>query len=270
MSKTTNISYADSGLTLAGGCSEPCELGDRCWALQLCRLHAKNKGYPADFRKPELFLHRLDNALRWQDLTGTDRPDKPWLNGLPRIIVLNFLGETFDPQLPRDWLADELLAANIFSGHQGQKRPILFHQAATPDIYTILTKQAQRMAEFSQRHPFPANVWVGVSVTGPETMERLKWLSGTKTHGRRIVSFEPLLAPMDVSAIIGYVDWAIIGFESGRNHRIGEVDWIRSLVDQDHAAGVASFVKQFHGLKPGLQGDIPDDLWNVKELPGQR
>ena len=105
----TNIPYADDTLSLCMGCLTSCEVGDRCWAKTWCRRMAARKGgprgYPKDFHKPELFLHRLDKALRWKDLTGTDRPDKPWLHGMPRIIVLNFLGETFDPALPEDWLA---------------------------------------------------------------------------------------------------------------------------------------------------------------------
>ena len=272
MSERTKIAWADSTCNLCMGCSQQCELaGGHCYAEALCKRMAGHKGYPADFRKPKLFLHRLDEALRWPDLTGTDRPDKPWLNGLLRIIVLNFLGETFDPALPEDWLLMPGVVGQT-KGYvamiRGETIPSVLEQlAASPHIYIILTKQAKRMAEFSARHPFPANVWVGVSVMGPETMDRLKWLSGTKTHGRRIVSFEPLLAPVDVSAIIGYFDWAIIGLESGRNHRTGEVEWIRSPVEQAHAAGVPAFVKQDAGLKPGQQGRIPDDLWNVKEMP---
>jgi len=140
--------------------------------------------------------------------------------------------------------------------------------ADSPHIYIILTKQAQRMAEFSQRHPFPANVWVGVSVTSQETLWRAEWLLETKTCGRTIISFEPLLGPIDARSLLGeHFDLAIIGGESGRNHRPVEVEWIRSLIDQAHAAGVAAFVKQDCALKPGQQGRIPDDLWRVKEMP---
>jgi len=260
MGERTKISYADSTGGLCMGCSEGCEIGDRCWAMKLCKLHAKNKGYPKDFRKPELFLHRLDEVFRWKDLTGTDRPDKPWLNGMPRVVFLNDLGETFDPALPEDWLDDR-------GGHL-HLMPPWARMADSPHIYIILTKQAQRMSEFSRRHPFSPNVWVGVSVTSDETLWRVEWLLKTKTYGRTIISFEPLLGPIDARSLLGeHIDLAIIGGESGRNHRLCEVEWIRSLVDQAHAAGVAAFVKQAAGIHPGLQGNIPDELWNVKEMP---
>jgi len=277
MGERTKISYADSTGGLCMGCSEGCEIGDRCWAMQLCKLHAKNKGYPKDFRKPELFLHRLDEVFRWKDLTGTDRPDKPWLNGMPRVVFLNDLGETFDPQLPEDWLVKP------HDWPDGTFRSCMVRMFDSPHIYIILTKQAQRMAEFSRRHPFPPNIWVGVSVTDQATADkRIPWLLKTRAN-KRIVSAEPLLGPVDILRFDSHsiystpyrrgmsspddIDWLILGFESGSNHRIGEVEWIRSLVDQAHAAGVAAFVKQAAGIHPGLQGNIPDELWNVKEMP---
>jgi protein gp37 len=121
-----------------------------------------------------------------------------------------------------------------------------------------------------QRSPEPtmSNVWVGVSVTSDETLWRVEWLLKTKTYGRTIISFEPLLGPIDARSLLGeHFDLAIIGGESGRNHRLCEVEWIRSLVEQAHAAGVSAFCKQDCGLKPGQQGRIPDELWNVKEVP---
>lgn len=42
-----------------------------------------------DFNPPEIFPGRIAAAFCC-GITGTDRPDKPWLNGLPRLI---FLGE---------------------------------------------------------------------------------------------------------------------------------------------------------------------------------
>ena len=63
------------------------------------------------------------------------------------------------------------------------------------------------------------------------------------------------------------IDWAVIGGESGPNHRPCEIAWIQSLADQCRAAGVPCYVKQASGLRPGQQGDIPSELWQRKELP---
>ena len=49
------------------------------------------------------------------------------------------------------------------------------------------------------------------------------------------------------------IDWVIIGGESGPKARPCNVGWVRSLVEQGRAAGVATFVKQFSGKKFGQQ-----------------
>lgn len=77
----------------------------------------------------------------------------------------------------------------------------------------------------------------------------------------RGLSLEPLLGPVDAECFVnrgecakarcvkGKVDWLIIGGESGPNARSCNVDWIRSLLKQGRAAGVATFVKQL-GARP--------------------
>jgi protein gp37 len=306
MGKMTSIAWCDSTLSLSMGCSAGCELAEgHCYAESLCHRMAGRKGYPKDFRKPELFLHRLDECLRWTDLTGTARPDKPWLNNLPRVVFLNMLGETFDPALPADWLAYPFRSPSVIS-----------ELSYSPHVFIILTKRPQRMAEFSQRHPFPSNVWAGVSVTAQRTAdERIPWLLETQAN-MRIVSAEPLLGPINLSQWNGghplyetttertirlsgssvgglgnrpggaclegcsqtrrerksrsdadRVSLCIIGGESGHNARPCNVKWIRSLVDQAKSAGVPCFVKQDSGPRPGMQGQIPDDLLAVKEMP---
>ena len=63
------------------------------------------------------------------------------------------------------------------------------------------------------------------------------------------------------------ISWLICGGESGTGARPCSVAWIRSLVAQGKAAGVATFVKQFSGKKSGEQGELPDEIWNVKQFP---
>src|SRR3990167_2456987 len=108
------ISWCDSTLNLMMGCGG-CELwnGARksCYAGVMTERQVRgdhfalhSKGWPEAFDAPQLFPHRLPEALAWPDLTGKDRLEKPWLNGLPRIVFLNDMGDTFTDQLPPDWL----------------------------------------------------------------------------------------------------------------------------------------------------------------------
>ena len=88
MGKHTGIEWADCSTNPIMGCSG-CELYNpnptlnHCYAATLCNRYAGRPGWPASFTTPEHFPGRIEKALKWPDLTGTDRPDKPWLNGYP-------------------------------------------------------------------------------------------------------------------------------------------------------------------------------------------
>ena len=257
----TKIEWCDSSLNMQMGC-DGCELwaGDirMCYAGVLHERYGGRSGWPKSFDKPALFPDRLNTALRWPDLTGQDRSQKPWLNGLPRLIFLNDMGDTFTESLPVDWLA-----------------PYLPKMEASSHQWLILTKRAKRMREFFSGS-CPPNVWLGVSVTDQRTADmRIPHLLQIPARVR-FVSVEPMLAPVDLSRWMdllylsrGWVkqarwegsgiDWVICGSESGPHARHCDLDWVRGLRNQCQAAGVAFFWKQYveHGLKiptPALDG----------------
>lgn len=67
-----------------------------------------------------------------------------------------------------------------------------------------------------------------------------------------------------------HIKWLIIGGESGPNARPCNVEWIRSLVAQGKAAGVATFVKQL-GAKPEWAGWTEEEKYrqpNVTDKKG--
>jgi protein gp37 len=109
----------------------------------------------------------------------------------------------------------------------------------------------------------------------------------------RFLSVEPMLGAVDLSTIRHgsdhdlpvYVDWIIVGGESGAKSRPCDINWIRSIVQQCKAAGVKCFCKQL-GANPydicpttnqlarlhcddpkgGAMNEWPADL-RVRELP---
>lgn len=149
------------------------------------------------------------------------------------------------------------------------------------------------------------NCWLGVSVEDQRRAdERIPILLDTPA-AVRFVSAEPMLGPVNFTRIavsrmpsdppgppdacsldgllgerwplrygsrvgppdrVNRIDWTIIGGESGPGARPMDVDWVISIVEQCRGAGVACFVKQDSGPKPGKQGRIPDELW-IKEYP---
>ena len=172
MGSKTKIEYCDSTGNLMAGC-QGCELynpswpdeKNTCYAERITRIYAGNRGWPERFNKPAIFSKRIDQILSWSDLTGTDREDKPWLNGLPRIVFLNDMGDMFTESLPLDWF-------NAFADKL----------ADSPHIYLLLTKRPSRMAKYfnekywTYRNGVPDNFWLGTSITQYSTLQRLNHL----------------------------------------------------------------------------------------------
>lgn len=90
--------------------------------------------------------------------------------------------------------------------------------------------------------PLP-NVWLGVSVEDRKHgLPRIEHLRATPA-AVRFLSIEPLLEDVGEIDLTG-IHWVIVGGESGPRARRCDVAWIRSIVRQCRAQGVAVFVKQ--------------------------
>lgn len=114
-----------------------------------------------------------------------------------------------------------------------------------------------------KRWPLP-NVWLGTSVEDQATADvRIPDLLDAQA-AVRFISAEPLLGPIDLNGLpcgvqrnmsaLGpgylfaegpFVDWVIVGGESGKHARPMHPDWARALRDQCVAAGVPFFFKQW-------------------------
>lgn len=141
---------------------------------------------------------------------------------------------------------------------------------ATPNLtYQILTKRPGRLAsclpsDWGQGYP---NVWLGVSVENRHFLPRLHVLTQVPAVVR-FASFEPLLQYLgDIDDYLEGLDWAIIGGESGPKRRPMSLEWLTNLVDQCQVNGIPTWIKQASAFRDGQQGDIPDDVWAMKQLP---
>ncbi len=229
----TEIPYCDSTVNELVGCDGCClhqkgKPESHCYAAGLVRRYAGLPGWPPSFDTPTLIPGRLAQAIKWPDLTGKDRPEKPWLNGYPRIIFVSDLSDPFTESVdPDSWLT-----------------PALPAMADSPHIYILLTKRGRRMLEYWQRYPIPRNVWPGVTVTGPETVKRVECLVEIPGAAVRFVSAEPLLGSVNLHPYMERLDWVIVGAESGPCPRPMDLAWPRSLCAQCQYDGVPFFFKQ--------------------------
>ncbi len=114
----------------------------------------------------------------------------------------------------------------------------------------------------------PLNVWIGTSVEDQDRAdERIPHLLDIPAR-IRFLSCEPLLGPLDLSdytdpidgGYVGrsFIDWIIVGGESGPKARPMEADWVRSLREECEVNGAAFFFKQWGGVRKKEAGRILD------------
>lgn len=270
----TGITWTNATWNPIRGCTRVSEGCRHCYAETLAARHAVHQGEPGPFHgfaetrngearwtgRVELQPHLLDVPLRWKQ---------------PRRIFVNSMSDLF-----HESLVDEAIDC-VFR----------VMQKAHWHTFQILTKRAERMRYYTNKlgadyrgvpGPIPLpNVWLGVSVEDQRAADlRIPNLLRSKA-AVRFVSAEPLLGDLVLDGLRGAtvqhvsiapaktdrIDWVIAGGESGSERRPSEVAWYEGLAAQCSAAGVAFFMKQDGGPRPGLQGRIPDALWARKEFP---
>jgi protein gp37 len=144
-------------------------------------------------------------------------------------------------------------------------RRVFAVMADTPrHTYQILTKRSVRLRRVAGTLPWPANVWMGVSVESADHLDRVDDLRDVPA-AVRFLSCEPLLGPLPDLNLRG-VHWVIAGGESGPGHRTARPSWVREIRDQCVAADVPFFFKQWGGRTPKQGGRLLDDrTWD--EMP---
>ncbi len=287
MSNTTSIGWTRSDDGAKGrswnpisGCSKVSPGCEQCYAEALShRFGWTTKPWTAPHAAENVQLHpdRLDHPLRWQkphrifvnsisDVFHTQVPDA-FLDQIFAVMALasqhTFQILTKRPERMYAYLTDPNTPRRI-------AEVVLSRNPVAPD-------QGVRSIELSNRTLWPLpNVWLGVSVEDQRRAEeRIPWLQQTPA-AIRFLSCEPLLAPLDLTAYlphrsvydphidlggcalcghlpswhgtdIAWVDWVIVGAESGSQARPMDDDWVRTLRDQCQTAGTAFFFKQRTG-----------------------
>ena len=156
----------------------------------------------------------------------------------------------------------------------------LFHEAVTFEFvdkvmdtikktpwhrYQILTKRANRMAEYFSSRDIPNNAWLGVTVEDKQAKHRIDTLRNLNSS-IRFLSCEPLLEDLGELDLTN-IDWIIVGGESGVKARPVSPDWIRSIRDQAAKEKVPFFFKQWGTW--GEDGIKRNKKANGKLLDGQ-
>jgi protein gp37 len=290
MGDKTAIEWTDATWNPLRGCSRVSEGCRNCYAERVAaRFSGKGQAYeglavmkdtgPHWTGEVRLVEEHLADPLRWKR---------------PRRIFVNSMSDLFHESVPDEWI-DRIFAVMAYAKqHTFQvltKRPGRMaeyfgfvterRREGMRDFYRGLmagmtSRDKPREAPRITKWPLP-NVWLGVSVENQKTAdERIPLLLRTPA-AVRFVSAEPLLGPVDLweagmkingrlNARTGeraFLDWVIVGGESGSCSRPMHPDWARSLRDQCEAAGVAFFFKQWGNWFPSGEKPPADAHWEI-------
>ena len=241
MTRNTKIQWCDSTVNPTMGC-DGCELWSKskktCYAGILhSRFGGHTKGYAPTFDQVTNFPGRMADAASWSDLRGKDRPGKPWLNGMPRLIFVSDMSDALSLSVSFEYLRNEIIE-NVISP-KGQRHCWLW-----------LTKRPQRMEEFGswiadQGYAWPKNLWAGTSITDQKSTSRINHLLKVgDAETIRFLSVEPQVEPLDLKPWIQEIDWLLHGGESGHGARTFKVEWAMELIEQCREFSVPFFLKQ--------------------------
>ena len=227
MSEQTSIEWTNSTWNPVTGCHKISPGCKNCYAARLApRLKAMgNPRYANGF---EVTLHR--------DLVGL--PTK-WAK--PKKIFVNSMSDLFHTEVPLDFIQ------SVFS-------TIV---AADHHTFQVLTKRPEQALKMAAELPWPANLWMGVSVENADYLHRVDTLRQIPAR-TRFLSLEPLIGAITNVDLSG-IDWVIVGGESGPGARKIEEDWVRSIRDQCEAASVRFFFKQWGGTNKKRSGRMLDN-----------
>lgn len=278
MGQQTDMEWCDSSANPTMGC-DGCELWiaaeKTCYAGILHeRYGGTNKGFAPTFDQVTLFPGRMKTAMEWSDLRGKDRPKKPWLNGLPRVIFVSDMSDALSKAVSFDFLKTEIIDNAV--SEKGSRHILMW-----------LTKQPQRMAALSawlldRSVDWPENLWPGTSLTTQATIGRVDSLRRVGNMSTtRFLSVEPIRSDIDLNLPVRGRDLSliIVGGESGTK-RTTTIGHIRMVAEQCADAGANLFVKQIgnhpvnregiaHPVRDPKGGDMaewPSDL-RIRQFP---
>lgn len=243
--------------------------------------HYFERGFDVQLR-PE----KLDQPIRWRK---------------PRRIFVNSMSDLFHDDVPTDFIAKVFAIMALAPQHtfqlltkrHGRMGALLRDGEFQQQVYDAwgqleMPKGRPSMEDWPwSGWPLP-KVWLGVSAEDQKRADlRIAALLDTPAAAR-FVSAEPLLGAINLpshwlhpvmrtpspenNAIgrrigkahgVGFIDWVIVGGESGPGARPMHPDWARSLRDQCVAAGVPFLFKQWGETVPlGQMTDEARRRWD--------
>lgn len=195
------------------GCTKYSQGCVNCYAETMARrLQAMGLEKYKNGFKPTLHEKELELPKRW---------------GKPHMVFVCSMSDLFHKDVPFEFIDKVMEVITTTPQH----------------TYQILTKRAERMAEYFATREIPQNAWLGVTVEAQTSKGRIDILR-TLPASIRFLSCEPLLEGLG-SLDLHNIDWVIVGGESGPSARPMKEDWVLEIRDECEAQNVFFFFKQW-------------------------
>lgn len=236
MSSKTKIEWTEQTWNPVVGCTKVSSGCKYCYAeVMALRLKAMGTpGYENGF-KLSLIPERLEQPLKRKK---------------PTKYFVNSMSDLFHEDVPFSYIDRVFEVIDRTPQH----------------IYQILTKRADRMAEYFSKNAAPENAWIGVTVENKKQgLRRIPFLTSVQAT-IRFLSVEPLLEDLGEVDFSG-VHWVIVGGESGPNAREMKPEWAENVRLQCEEQQVAFFFKQWGGW--GADGKKRSKKANGRLLNGK-
>lgn len=211
--RTTKIEWTDKTWNPITGCSKHSTGCQHCYAEIMSR-RLKAMGLDKYTNGFHLTLHEaaLDEPRSWKK---------------PHNIFVCSMSDLFHKDVP-EWFIDKVLKTI----------------SETPQHrYQILTKRAERLADYFTVHDVPRNVWLGVTVEAPGLKYRIDLLRNLSATVK-FLSCEPLVEDLGELNLDG-INWVIVGGESGNQARPMSKEWVENIKTQVEKSSAVFFFKQW-------------------------
>jgi protein gp37 len=222
MATSSNIEWTEMTWNPVTGCSKVSLGCKHCYAERMAkRLKAMNAPRYRNGFRTTLHPDLIDVPVSWRK---------------PRKVFVNSMSDLFHENVPLEFI----------------QRVFATMQACRQHTFQVLTKRSERLVELSGKLPWPANVWMGVSVENVEVLDRVRELVKVPA-AVRFLSCEPLIGPLDNLPLRG-IHWVIVGGESGPGARPMQAEWVESIFWQCRKGNVRFFFKQWGGVRKDFTG----------------
>lgn len=209
----TKIEWTERTWNPITGCTKYSMGCENCYAEKMARrLCAMNNEKYRNGFEVTLHVDELREPLKWKK---------------PSTVFVCSMSDMFHQDVPFEFV--DKIMATIKSTPQHN--------------FQLLTKRADRMAEYFKSKLVPKNVWIGVTVEAAKYKDRVDYIRDINASVK-FISCEPLLDDIGEINTKG-IDWIIVGGESGNCARPMKEEWVVSIKEQATRGSVAFFFKQW-------------------------